>query len=464
MSDSNKTLAPGSGAVASKRWLREASMKRLNMLIKNKKESIGEEFLCADISADDLESSGLASADRYHLNKWADGFESGRHCMLALLDNRAAIESDLMKNQSGKGVAVGAPQQRPLEMAMLSATISLPDEFLCDSGYLYESIFSRAPGAVVREAMQLLAAKAFEKTSSSLRVDQINLALKQLRVEKMTANVPPVGKDRDERRKKSVTKDDLEIDSDLYDKNKENHSNGSSGSTSRTSPASTATDTGECCSTLIIYIHVYKLLTVVVNLCICCLSGISGLSDLKKEKVAAPGAGTGAGAGTGLLVIDREIELFRLQIVTELIKMHITAGRKLSIAAASVTAAAAAAAESIALGSDIASSSASSSSTSSSSLSATSASEGCDGPVKSLRRGSHTNSTLDKKEGKKDSEKNVDSDKDKGKDKEKGNEKRGSMDVDTIEQHLDSSLQAVEAIAGTSTTPHLIISYHIHSP
>ena len=260
MSDSNKTLAPGTGAVASKRWLREASMKRLNMLIKNKKESIGEEFLCADISADELESSGLASADRYHLNKWADGFESGRHCMLALLDNRAAIESDLMKSQSGKGVAVGAPQQRPLEMAMLSATISLPDEFLCDSGYLYESIFSRAPSAVVREAMQLLAAKAFEKTSSSLRVDQINLALKQLRVEKMTANVPAAGKDRDERRKKSVTKDDLEIDSDLYDKNKENHSNGSSGSSSRTSPASTATDTGECCLTLIIYMNMYNIL------------------------------------------------------------------------------------------------------------------------------------------------------------------------------------------------------------
>jgi hypothetical protein len=245
MSDTNKTLTPGLSAVASKRWLREASMKRLNMLIKNKKESIGEEFLCADISADDLESSGLTSADRYHLNKWADGFESGRHCMLALLDNRAAVESDSMKNQSGKGVAVGAPQQRPLEMAMLSATISLPDEFLCDSGYLYDSIFSRAPGAVVREAMQLLAAKAFEKTSSSLRVDQINLALKQLRVEKMTANVPPAGKDREERRKKSVTKDDIEIDSELCDKNKENHSNGSSCSSSRTSPESSTTDTGK---------------------------------------------------------------------------------------------------------------------------------------------------------------------------------------------------------------------------
>ena len=190
---------------------------------------------------------------------------------------------------------------------------------------------------------------------------------------------------------------------------------------------------------------------------------ITGLSDLKKEKVTA--SGTGAGAGAGLLVIDREIELFRLQIVTELIKMHITAGRKLSIAAAASVSAAAAASTSAAAGSTaLASDITSSSTASSSSQSAPPSSEGCDGSVKSLRRGSHTSSTLDKKEGKKDSEKTVDSDKDKEKDKEKGNEKRGSMDVDTIEQHLDSSLQAVEAIAGASTTPHHTSSYHITFP
>lgn len=84
-----------------KRWLREASMKRLNMLIKNRQENIGEGFLCADISADDLESSGLSSVDRFHLNKWADGLESGRHCMLALLENQS-IENRDTRSQSGK--------------------------------------------------------------------------------------------------------------------------------------------------------------------------------------------------------------------------------------------------------------------------------------------------------------------------------------------------------------------------
>jgi hypothetical protein len=162
-----------------------------------------------------------------------------------------------------------------------------------------------------------------------------------------------------------------------------------------------------------------------------------------------------------MLVIDREIELFRLQIVTELIKMHITSGRKLSIAAAAVTAAAAAAAaaavtESVAVtSSDMTSSSAlpSTSSSSSSSSDAVPSSNGkSEEPVKTLRRESQTSSTLDKKEGKKEGDKEKDKSKEKDKEKEGGNEKRGSMDVDTIEQHLDSSLQAVEAIAGTAVT------------
>ena len=171
---------------------------------------------------------------------------------------------------------------------------------------------------------------------------------------------------------------------------------------------------------------------------------------------------------TDLLVIDREIELFRLQIVTELIKMHITAGRKLSIAAATVTAAAAAAAESVAVTSSdmtssftLPSSSSSSSSTSSSSNSVPISNGKSEEPVKTLRKGSQTSSTLDKKEGKKEGDKEKDENKDKDKDKEGGNEKRGSMDVDTIEQHLDSSLQAVEAIAGTAVTSIRFSSIHI---
>ena len=294
-------------------------MKRLNMLIKNKKESIGEDILCGDISADDLESSGLSAADCFHLSKWADGLESGRHCMLALLENRSSSESDSLKNPGGKGV-VGAPLQRPLEMAMLSATISLPEEFLCDSGYLYESIFSRAPGAVVREAMQLLAAKALEKTSSSLRVDQINLALKQLRVEKMTANMVaasgPTSKEKDEILKKSRNKSDLDGENEYGDEERDKENATCNNFSNRSSPLSSmlAIPTSRNASPL-----------------------TADVSDSQKSQ-AGNILGEDADSGTSVkvvvvpavvvLAIDRDIELFKLQIVIQLIKMHITAGKK----------------------------------------------------------------------------------------------------------------------------------------
>ena len=68
---------------------------------------------------------------------------------------------------------------------MLSSSMFLPGDFLCDSGYLYETIFSQPPSTVVREALQLLSAKTMEQSFRSLRVDQINLALKQMRIDSM---------------------------------------------------------------------------------------------------------------------------------------------------------------------------------------------------------------------------------------------------------------------------------------
>jgi hypothetical protein len=434
MTDKSKTLSSGSAPVAHKRWLREASMKRLNMLIKNKKESIGEDFLCSDISADDLESSGLSDVDRFHLNKWADGFESGRHCMLALLENRAAAESDMMKSSNGK-VINGAPHQRPLEMAMLSATISLPDEFLCDSGFLYDSIFSRAPGAVVREAMQLLAAKAFEKTSATLRIDQINLALKQLRVEKLTANVSAAssGKESDEKRRKSVSKVELEGESDGCDKDKENHSNGSSCSSTRGSPVFSNADTTATAETS-------KIGSASASSGV--LNRLEGEGDtvvkLEKERDSKKTTVTQTQPLPLPPVIDRELELFRLQIVTELIKMHITAGKKITSSSSSMPipvhmfdaamdpVVKAPAAKSL---SSPAAAAAIRRNSLPSSLSATAK------PIEAV-----TSRVVSPKESQKDSEKD--------KEKERGDGKKGCMDVDTIEQHLDSSLLAVEAIAG----------------
>ena len=165
-------------------------MKRLNMLIKNKKESIGDGFIASDINADELEASGLTALERFHVGKWMDGNESGRHCLLALLESRAVASAEGLDPSSSSMSGKKNSSSRPMEMTMLSSTISLPDDFLCDSGYLYDKVFSRPPQSVVREALQLLAAKAMEKSSATLKVDQINLALKQLRVEKLSKPNP----------------------------------------------------------------------------------------------------------------------------------------------------------------------------------------------------------------------------------------------------------------------------------
>jgi hypothetical protein len=246
------------------------------MLIKNKKEIIGQNFLCADITADDLESSGLSPAEKYHLCKWTEGLESGRHCMLALLDSR--LKERNLSNDTKLPTLTSGSSQRSMELTMLSSTISLPDDFLCDSGYLYDKVFSKPPGAVVKEALELLADKAMEKNSSTLRIDQINLALKQLRVQNLSSV-------------KSST------------------STASNKKSTANAAESTETET--------------------------CTEGnndgqedVGSPSSLKENRSSQKGREANSGSSAGdehVSPAHKELESFRLQIMIELIRMHILA-------------------------------------------------------------------------------------------------------------------------------------------
>ena len=245
-----------------------------------------------------LKICGLGDVERFHLSKWADGVESGRHCLLALLESRAAavVEGGGSSSSSSSGSSkTGASTSRPLEMTMLCSTLSLPDDFLCDSGYLYETVFSRPPSAVVREALAMLATKAMEKTSATLRVDQINLALKQLRVEKLSTTsgkaagsvkAPPTGDEREGEGDKENTAVDVPVDAP---------------------------------------------------------SDSDGPSKAAAGEAAAA-ASTAAAAVPAAAAVDREVENFRLQIVAELIRMHVAAANKARANHADGAAAAAAAA------------------------------------------------------------------------------------------------------------------------
>ena len=165
-----------------KNWIREASMKRLNMLMLNKAGSFTDGFIKNDINVNDLEKSGLNDSEKHIIEKWVKGQLSGRHCLLGLLEYRLNESED----KSVRSFTSGAIQ-RPIEFEMLSSTLSLPNDFLCDSGknqkihlfvsssirslfsclinlfiyigYLYENLFTKPPSVVIKEALQMLATK-----------------------------------------------------------------------------------------------------------------------------------------------------------------------------------------------------------------------------------------------------------------------------------------------------------------
>ena len=165
-------------------------MKRLNTLVIDKKEVIGHKLsFCSNINVDDLEPSGLSDGEKLQIRKWFTGEQSGRQCMLALLECQLREKANKTNKGSDKSshITCGAPE-RITEFNILSKSINLPDNFLCDSGFMCESVFSKPPNKVLKEALQLLSTYAMEKSSAALSVEQINLSLKQMRVDNLRAH------------------------------------------------------------------------------------------------------------------------------------------------------------------------------------------------------------------------------------------------------------------------------------
>ena len=94
--------------------------------------------------------------------------------MLAILDERFN-EKDLENSVKSSSTF------QPIEL--IKTSMNLPQDFLCDSGFVYESIFKKPPTSVIREALQMLSSKAYEKNAQSLNTHQINIAIKQMRLD-----------------------------------------------------------------------------------------------------------------------------------------------------------------------------------------------------------------------------------------------------------------------------------------
>eukprot|EP01033_Poteriospumella_lacustris_P002992 gene2992-2192_t len=167
-----------------RKWLREASMRRLSQIVKDKTELIdsAQKLRMNVATIEGLEESGLSKQSIQHLENWVEGVESGRECMFALLDT--------LHNSKDIAPSTKTGQFKPLDV--VQALLNLPEEFLCDHGYLFEKVFSRPPATVVKEAVQIIVKKAEEQNSSSLGLQQINLALKQLRLDAICSANPIV--------------------------------------------------------------------------------------------------------------------------------------------------------------------------------------------------------------------------------------------------------------------------------
>ena len=182
-------------------FLKRAAVNRINARMRNAKEEMTQP-LTTSLSLDDLEQSTLAPADRFHLRQWAQGRESGRACMLAMLDASHAAEQERSDappelhlgpapdpaasapgSSSAAAAAASANTPQSIELTLLSASVNLPPDFLSRSTFLYQHVFSKPPVVVLREALALLADTAQESSAATLDCHQANLAIKQIRMD-----------------------------------------------------------------------------------------------------------------------------------------------------------------------------------------------------------------------------------------------------------------------------------------
>jgi hypothetical protein len=173
--------------VSERSWLREASLQRVNTMLMNKRE-LPEHgtVLREDISLRNIDASGLSVSECFHISQWAYGLESGRHCLFALMEFRriqshtkTVAEADA-QTSDGHGNSSGKDSSAAFDM--IRRSINLPGNVFSESGALQETLFWRSPNVVLKETLKTLASVAMEKGAMSLNAEQLNLAMKQLRV------------------------------------------------------------------------------------------------------------------------------------------------------------------------------------------------------------------------------------------------------------------------------------------
>ena len=179
--------------------LHNAAMARLSSKLQRERENILSP-LCAvgAVNVELLQESGLSQLEKRYVRRWVDGGMSGRSCMFALLSSRSDKDAEhgLISGGGdhkrlfalGNSNSVDGEHDKQnglgLGLSLLSASLNLPpaSQMLCNTGYLYETCFSKSPTAVLRQTVNLIRGRALEQNFEVLTTEQLNLALRQLQV------------------------------------------------------------------------------------------------------------------------------------------------------------------------------------------------------------------------------------------------------------------------------------------
>ena len=133
-------------------WLKEASMTRLSLKLKGKKGELMAPLSNVPVDTARLPTSGLSPDEVELISTWMKGGISGRSCLFHLLNYRLKRQGKLPTIDLGDKENKEGDDSTPTELAILSSSVNLPSNFLCDCGYLFENVFSKPPSEVLRHA------------------------------------------------------------------------------------------------------------------------------------------------------------------------------------------------------------------------------------------------------------------------------------------------------------------------
>lgn len=182
------------------KWLQKARYKRLNTKISDKTQLLKDSnllLLNSNIDINDLEKSDLSSYEISIIEKWYETKISGYQCMCAIFNYRHNKKIDIHEYMSQSSQIsyhhlittahtnpgkINFQTNKPLEI--LSSSINFPlNCYSIASNHIYHNLFSKLPKIILKDIFIILREKSNEKKIDCLNVEQINLAIKQMKID-----------------------------------------------------------------------------------------------------------------------------------------------------------------------------------------------------------------------------------------------------------------------------------------